>query len=1322
MVNKGERKMKKIIGLLIIICTLFITSYAITIGEDGVVGCYKNIYYTEDGTVYITDNIGKDSYDSFLAKMGEDYQVKVIDIENNDFFYIVIEEEAFSSSAETLEEVIFSSSVRYIGYNVFGENHNVKVKYDEDENRWNNITKENDEDYFGEVDFYAAGYASVDYKTVNAFNDKIEGKVYFHYVEKDCVLEFNIYDYDEDGEKVLNKTFTKNVEKGSRYIDYEFDFESDGKDHYITITIYDNLTDKNQWGETAKQNFLADDRKCILKHFYVYSNESELYFDILFDYLDSDCCVEMKFYDFDEEDNKIYTKSEIKKISKGTERVVYDVPFDFDDKYHGVETFFWEDESFETEIGESVYETFHATQKVNGYYYDKIDEENMSLTGSEYGFEIIAVPVTLLNINVSEIGAEAYVDCDGIKTVFIPKNITKIGENAFLNCYGIENVYYLGTEEEWEAITIEDGNDYLRSANIVFEYSENLVDKNISAGGGMLGEDVYNIVEAGLSLEYCYDECIAEIEIYNISKNTSDIYYEEIKPNGRTSKYWQYEIDDLDSTYEVFISLYSKDKERIYLAEESGGSIFTPTMHMIWEEDGDYTYIVNSSGEAEIYRYNGYETDVIIPETLGGKPVTALLGWSFSESGIESITIGKNIKSIGFGALSYNTNLKEIVIDDENQYFTFEDGVLYNKDKTKLILYLMTNQAESFTVPDSVTVLGAHAFEAHRYLKEIKLHDNITTLERQAFAYSESLSGELKLPESLKEIGSEALSSRFSKIYIPKNVTVIARDAFSWTPDLTEITVSAENEKFSSLNGVLYNKDKTVLMQYPSGRVSELFEIPPTVKTMERTSLNVYTNGLERSVFKIVMPKSVKVIKGAALPNPDYLNISTPYFYLGSEADFEKMAIGSFSVNTLENNIIFGTIKTFSDDYFRYEVTPKNTIVTGCNSPLVGRIEIPEMIEGIPVDTIGARAFMGQREITELVLPKYFRTFDVDEAFIGLTGLESFSVMGDKYFETSNLDGALYSIGRKQLIKYPAKGRYGVNYTVDENAEAIAPCAFMENQSLENIEIGEKVKNIGMDAFLDAKYLKNITVSKNNSKFASEDGVLYTKDLSVLIAYPTGKEETFFVVPKGVKSIATRAFSRSRIESVNIPDGILNIDSGAFYGCQALMNVSIGRGLVKIKPDVFAHCRALSDISFTSSVTEIENAFLNAGTVITVRFFGTEEDWNNINIIGNTHFLDPIFMNELTGETQTTFKEEDGKYSFTVELNDVCPASMLVVALYKDGQMVDIEMLTVENEDCVNMMFEQKDFDYAKTMLFEGAVSLYPISGELTEFSEMQID
>lgn len=165
---------------------------------------------------------------------------------------------------------------------------------------------------------------------------------------------------------------------------------------------------------------------------------------------------------------------------------------------------------------------------------------------------------------------------------------------------------------------------------------------------------------------------------------------------------------------------------------------------------------------------------------------------------------------------------------------------------------------------------------------------------------------------------------------------------------------------------------------------------------------------------------------------------------------------------------------------------------------------------------------------------------------------------------------------------------------------------------LETLNIGANVKTIDKWALTNCPVLKEINVSKDNPNYTSVDGVLYNKDMTVLLVYPNGKAslETDaegkvigggdFVVPETVKEINENAFYLcSNLRTIKFSPSLEKIGDKAFLKCGNLTEVNFPAMLKEIGVDSFSYCDSIKTVEIPSSVEKIgDYAFFSAGTSI----------------------------------------------------------------------------------------------------------------------------
>jgi len=119
------------------------------------------------------------------------------------------------------------------------------------------------------------------------------------------------------------------------------------------------------------------------------------------------------------------------------------------------------------------------------------------------------------------------------------------------------------------------------------------------------------------------------------------------------------------------------------------------------------------------------------------------------------------------------------------------------------------------------------------------------------------------------------------------------------------------------------------------------------------------------------------------------------------------------------------------------------------------------------------------------------------------------------------------------------------------------------------------------------EYATNIYVHPDNQIYASENGVLFNKDKTVLLLYPKEREGEY-IIPDSVTEIAFRAFIYCHnLTLITIPLSVVKIGNYAFYGCTSLTSLTIPHSVVKIGTDAFEYCTSLTSLTIPESVIDI---------------------------------------------------------------------------------------------------------------------------------------
>jgi hypothetical protein len=201
-------------------------------------------------------------------------------------------------------------------------------------------------------------------------------------------------------------------------------------------------------------------------------------------------------------------------------------------------------------------------------------------------------------------------------------------------------------------------------------------------------------------------------------------------------------------------------------------------------------------------------------------------------SNLSSVALPGSLSSIGVAVFYDCINLSAITIDANNAFYSSVNGVLFNKDLTRLVEF-PPGQGQSYAVPDGVRTIGDSAFYTCSGLTNVSIPNSVTNIENFAFHSCSALS-DITLPNGLISIGTVAFAycHGLTGMSIPASVQFIGSGPFANCGGLESIDVDVSNANYTSIKGVLFDELQTALLQYPAGRPGS-YTIPNTVESIQ---------------------------------------------------------------------------------------------------------------------------------------------------------------------------------------------------------------------------------------------------------------------------------------------------------------------------------------------------------------------------------------------------------------------------------------------------------------------------------------------------------
>jgi uncharacterized repeat protein (TIGR02543 family) len=200
-----------------------------------------------------------------------------------------------------------------------------------------------------------------------------------------------------------------------------------------------------------------------------------------------------------------------------------------------------------------------------------------------------------------------------------------------------------------------------------------------------------------------------------------------------------------------------------------------------------------------------------------------------------------------------------------------------------------------------------------------------------------------------------------------------------------------------------------------------------------------------------------------------------------------------------------------------------------------------------------------------------------------------------------------------------------VEIIMPNSVTTIGAYAFVACFNLTSVTIGSGVNKIGDDSFTFCRNLTTINVATENTKYSAEGGILYNKNKTTLVAYPSAKG--FVNIPNGVTTIGVRAFYNCLITNVTIPNSVTSIEESAFIGCLNLTSVTFtATSQVKsIGERAFIFCEKLTGITIPDSVESIGNNAFDSCTNLASVTIGS-----GVETIGLATFADCTNLTSVT--------------------------------------------------------------------------------------------
>jgi hypothetical protein len=555
----------------------------------------------------------------------------------------------------------------------------------------------------------------------------------------------------------------------------------------------------------------------------------------------------------------------------------------------------------------------------------------------------------------------------------------------------------------------------------------------------------------------------------------------------------------------------------------------------------------------------------------------------------------------------------------------------------------------------AVALLFCHVLQADQF-GDFTYTDNGADITMTGYT---GAGGAVEIPASINskpvvEIGAMAFyrMSSITSISIPDSVTRIGQNAFHGCSELDSIQVETSNSQYSSTNGVLFNKAKTILLECPEGK-SGAYTIPSTVTNIETgsfswctaiTSITIPPNvaNIGEYVFNgcgaltaievaesnpnyssangVLFNKTQRILKAVPASKRGSYIIPTTVTNIANNAFFECSAITNItmpdSVTSIGYQAFYNCSSLLTLNLSDSLQSIGYSAFWGCSS-LTGELTIPDGVQ-----TIEWYTFRNCSKLTNVIIKNSVTSIGY-QAFYYCTSLTNFSIPESV---TSIEDKVFFGCESLKSI------------TIPNSITRIGEYSLYGCTALENVIIPDSVVNIGNQAFFDCSALReayfqgNAPLMGNSVFYNTGPGfkVIFNPETNgfsspwwngypseekggstpapIFIYTDNGEDITInryiggggaVVIPgtidgKPVRTIDDVAFSDNRwVTEISIPESIPVIPVGAFAGCIALTNITIPNTVISIEDSAFSGCVSLKSVTIPIHINRIPAGLFN---------------------------------------------------------------------------------------------------------------------------------
>lgn len=871
----------------------------------------------------------------------------------------------------------------------------------------------------------------------------------------------------------------------------------------------------------------------------------------------------------------------------------------------------------------------------------------------------VTVPAELGGYPVYYIGRDVFMGESNLTSITISEGITEIESSAFASCGNLTSVYLPDSMAN-------------RLPSFLFSYCRSLTDVRLPEGNTMIpmgffsncGFTEFTVPDGVTSIGDCVFEMCTSLTKLTIPASVESIGWDLFYGVGATPT-----ICVVEGSY-----AHTWAQNQGYTVE------FIVTEDPNATPASNFEYTVSDEG-ATITGFNSeYEDDIVIPATLGGKPVVAIGARAFQGYyGGDSIIIPATVTSVGECAF-WDSSLYMATFLGSECTIGYD---LFDSPEWSFIIAPKDSDPIAYAIENGIPY-GYPTDEPENGFEYLTSGDY-----SYVTGYDGTPSGDLVIPETLggkpvRIIFTNAFKgcTEITSVYIPDCVVDMYESAFEGCTGLK--SVRFPNGAMEMSDRVFYGCTSLEEVDLTNTQ-SEIYDYSfygcTSLKTVKMNigcddggrAYSVYDSAFEgcTALEEVIFPENadwadfgtrafancVNLVAFDADNNAEiygyydeaflncakleFLDIQFNFWALGEDV-FKgcdsltlKVYYNSVAMEyAVENNIPYILKDKLTDDGLYYFIDRGEATITGAPAFEGDALVIPATIEGYSVSTIGESAFEGM-SIKTVVMPsciddvRYYAFADCTElteitlapayydgyCFSGCTSLKSATFPEGTY--EGIWEGMFENCTALETVHVPTSVRHIGGYafygctslkevTGCTSLDSIGESAFYGCSSLTGMFLPESLNDFNSDTFSGCDNLTVQVIEGSSAHIlcdsykvayefvdtSVENGIVYyiVDGFAYIKGYTDDLPEDV-VIPStlancAVKSIGERAFENAPVKSITIEEGVDTIGDSAFIGCTA-ESISLPESLTSLGECAFASCASLTEVNIPAGINAL---------------------------------------------------------------------------------------------------------------------------------------